>query len=45
MCYMNRETGEILTYSEMMIQFRAWYDGDDDTNVCSWSEYYKEIRA
>lgn len=31
--YMNRETGELLNYSEMMDQFAAEYDGDDPTNI------------
>jgi len=41
--YMNKETGELLRYREMRVQFAEDYDGDDDTNCIHWSEYY-EVR-
>lgn len=41
--FMNRETGELLTRSEMMAQFQDDYDGGDPTNAVSWDEYYKEV--
>lgn len=41
--WMNLETGELLTYDEMVEQAREWYDLDDDTNVISdYCEYYEE---
>lgn len=40
--WMNHETGELLTYEEMMEQGREWYDLDDDTNACDLSEYYED---
>lgn len=42
MLYMNRETGEVLTYKEMLTQFAEEYDGDDPTNALGWQEYYEE---
>lgn len=41
--FVNRDTGELLTRSEMMAQFRDEYDGDDPTNCVSWDEYYREV--
>lgn len=38
--YMNRETGELLTYAEMLKQFAEEYDGGDPTNALTWEEYY-----
>jgi len=40
--WMNKETGELLAYMEMLEQAREWYDLDDDTNVCNLSEYYED---
>ena len=40
--WMNKETGELLTYAEMVQQAREWYDLDDDTNACELSEYYED---
>lgn len=40
--WMNLETGELLTYAEMLVQAREWYDLDDDTNACDLSEYYED---
>ena len=40
--YMNRDTGELLTYEEMLKQWREEYDGDDDTNCCPISEQYEK---
>lgn len=41
--YMNIETGELLTRSDMLSQFKTEYDGDDPTNCLGWSEYYEEV--
>lgn len=41
--YMNIETGELLTRSDMLSQFKTGYDGDDPTNCLDWSEYYEEV--
>lgn len=41
--YMNMETGEILTCSEMIEQGRALYDLDDDLNTLNYNEYYLPI--
>ncbi len=43
MQYMNKETGEILTRKEMMVQFREMYDGDDITNIIGASEYFEVV--
>lgn len=43
MLYMNRETGEVLTYKQMLAQFAEEYDGDDPTNFLTWKEYYEEV--
>ena len=40
MNFMNRETGELLTLEEMKTQFCEEYDGDDDTNLFDYGEYY-----
>ena len=40
MQYMNRYTGELLTYKEMMTQWREELDGDDDTNLIPYTEHY-----
>ena len=40
--WMNKETGELLTYTEMVQQAREWYDLDDDTNACGLEEYYED---
>ena len=40
--WMNKETGELLTYAEMVQQAREYYDLDDDTNACDLSEYYED---
>lgn len=39
--WMNRETGELLTYEEAWKQGAEWYDLDDDTNALTFSEYYE----
>lgn len=41
--FMNKEHGHVLTYSEMIEEFRAEYDGDDPTNPISWEEYYTVV--
>lgn len=41
--YMNVDTGEVLTYEEMLQQWREEYDGDDDTNCRSINEQYEKI--
>lgn len=40
--YINNETGEALTYEQMMKQFADEYDGDDETNGIDISEYYTQ---
>ena len=39
--WMNRETGELLTYAEACAQGAEWYDIDDDTNALTFNEYYE----
>lgn len=41
--YQNYDTGEIMTYDEMREEWRTVYDGDDQTNILTWREQYKEI--
>lgn len=41
--WMNRDTGELLTYDEMQKQFAEDYDGNDETNFISYHEYYKKV--
>lgn len=43
MLYMNKETGEVLTYKQMVKQFEEEYDGNDPCNALSYDEYYEEI--
>lgn len=43
MNYMNRYTGELLTYKEMMTQWREEFDGDDDTNLTPYTEHYTPV--
>ena len=40
--WMNKETGELMTYDEMVCEGSNLYDLDDDTNVCDFSEYYED---
>ena len=40
--WMNKETGALLTWRQMLRQYRTEYDGDD-TNVLGWREYYEEV--
>ena len=40
--WMNKETGHLLTYDEMVKEAAAWYDLGDDTNVLGYGEYYTE---
>ena len=40
--YMNLETGEIVTYSQMLQQAAELYDFDDWTNAVEIWEYYEE---
>ena len=40
--WMNKETGHLLTYDEMVKEAAAWYDLDDDTNAVGYDEYYTE---
>lgn len=40
--YMNKDTGELLTKSEMLIQWRDEYDGNDDTNYLGYLEQYEK---
>ena len=39
--WMNRETGELLTYEEAWEQGAEWYDLDDDINAVQFAEYYE----
>lgn len=39
--YMNIETGELLTYSEMIYEAEELYDFDDWTNALELWEYYE----
>jgi len=40
--YMNKDTGEVLTYNEMFQQWIEEYDGGDPTNCMSiWEQYEK----
>lgn len=41
--YMNIETGELLSKTDMLSQFKTEYDGDDPTNCLGWDEYYEEV--
>lgn len=41
--FMKLETGEILTYKEMLKDFAENYDGGDNTNYTPHTEYYKKI--
>ena len=41
--FQNKECGNILTYDEMIKEFREMYDGDDPTNLLGWEEYYELI--
>lgn len=41
--FQNRECGNILTYDEMIEEYREMYDGGDPTNPCGWEEYYEVI--
>lgn len=44
MYYMNKETGELLTYNEMVEQAKDWYDYGDDTNCIGLNEYYERVQ-
>jgi hypothetical protein len=39
--WMNKETGELMTYEEAWKQGEEWYDLGDDTNALTFSEYYE----
>lgn len=43
MYFMNLETGEVLTAAEMRQQAAELYDLGDETNACSWREYYAVV--
>lgn len=40
--YKNTETGELLTYREMLMQAAEMYDFDDWTNALELWEYYEK---
>ena len=40
--WMNKETGHLLTYDEMVEEAAEWYDLGDDTNAMGYDEYYAE---
>lgn len=44
MLYVNKETGELLTYNQMLKQFEEEYDGNDPTNCVGYDEYYEEVQ-
>ena len=44
MLYINKETGELLTYNQMLKQFEEEYDGNDQTNCIDYDEYYEEVQ-
>ena len=39
--WMNRETGELMTYEEAYIEGTELYDLDDPTNSMGFTDYYK----
>ena len=39
--WMNRETGELMTYEEAYIEGAELYDLDDPTNGLAFTDYYK----
>lgn len=41
--YMNLETGELLTWEEMIKQAEEEYDCGDPTNYMDWEMYYVEV--
>lgn len=41
--YMNKETGEILTFSEMIVQAMEWYDIPDETNMFSFADKFEDV--
>ena len=43
--YINKETGEILTYTEAFKQWLEEYDGGDDTNAVSFDEIFQSYKA
>lgn len=43
--FMNKENGNLLTYSEMLTEAEELYDIGDPTNPIGWEEYYTEVEA
>ncbi len=43
--YRNRECGNLLTFEEMLAEWKELYDGGDPTNPLGWMEYYTCIGA
>ena len=41
--YQNKDTGELLSYEEMLKQWAEEYDGDDPSNGLGWAEQYEEL--
>lgn len=41
--FINKETGEVLTYKEMIQQGIEEYDLGDDTSVLDWYDIYAEL--
>ena len=41
--YMNRDTGELMPYENMISEWRNEYDGDDPTNILSRDDMYVEL--
>lgn len=43
--FMSKENGNVLTYKEMLEEWKELYDGGDDTNPMGWDEYYTPMWA
>lgn len=41
--YRNKDTGDIMNADEAREEWRTMYDGDDPTNVCSFTEQYTDV--
>lgn len=41
--WMNKDTGELLSYKEARSQFVECYDGDDETSLIAFTDIYRAI--
>ena len=41
--YMNRQTGELMTYKEMQREGVEQYDLNDPTNIFTFDDYYVKV--